>query len=496
MKTARLPIASLFAGILVCAALASRASCAEENGWIPLFNGSSLAGWKANENPGSFRVVDGAIEAGGPRAHLFYLGPDGAAAFEDFELSVEVKTRPGANSGVYFHTAWQDTGWPDAGFEVQVDNSQHQHVDYLEHKMTGSLYGVRNLYKVLVGDDTWFTLTATVRKPRVEIRLNGTLVVDYTEPARPLPPGAPKLNELGRGTFALQCHDPESHVFYRNIRVRPLARAAQAGVAPQPLDAAAAQRLALGRDNFPLVDAHTHLKGGLTLERALAISRETGMGLGIAVNGGRGFPVQDDAAAIAFLDSMKGQPVFVALQGEGREWVQMFSPQTRARFDYIFTDSMTFTDPAGHRLRLWIPEEADIGADVQAFMETLVAQTVKIIETEPIDIYVNPTFLPASIAARYDELWTDERMQRVIAAAVRHGVAIEINARYRLPSEHFIRLAKAAGAKFSIGTNNAGADDFGDWTYPLEMQKKAGLTWRDMFAPGHGPSRAQRELDR
>lgn len=469
-----------------------RAAAADE-GWMSLFDGHSLAGWKAAENPASFRVVDGAIACNGPRAHLFYVGSDGAAAFEDFELSIEVMSKPGANSGVFFHTAWQDSGWPAAGFEVQVDNSQKQHGDYLENKRTGSLYGIRNVYPAVAPDDAWFTMAVTVRRPHVEIRVDGVLVVDYIEPKLPLPEGAPKLNALGRGTFALQCHDPESTVFYRNIRVRPLPHDNATVVAQPTFDAAAVQRLALGHENFPLVDLHTHLKGGLTLEHALAVSRETGVGLGIAINGGKGFPVQDDAAALAFLESMRSQPVFLALQGEGREWRQMFSRPVLARFDYIFTDSMTFTNAAGRRLRLWIPEETEIGPDVQAFMDYLTAQTVTIIENEPIDIYVNPTFLPEAIAARYDELWTDERMQRIIAAAVKHGVAIEINARYKLPSEHFIRLAKAAGAKFTIGTNNTTADDFGDWSYPLEMQRKVGLTWKDMFEPGHAPSRIQRE---
>lgn len=259
-------------------------------------------------------------------------------------------------------------------------------------------------------------------------------------------------------------------------------------------DSTAAQRAALAKTGFPLYDLHTHLKGGLTLEQALTVSRATGMKLGIATNGGRGFPIQDDAAALAWLDSMRGQPVFLALQGEGREWMTMFSAATRARFDYVFTDSMTWTNKAGKRLRLWIPAEADIGPDAEAFMDELVAATVRIIETEPIDIYVNPTFLPASIAARYDALWTEARMRPVIAAAVAHGVAIEINARYKLPSEKFLHLAKAAGAKFTFGTNNTSAADFGDWSYPFEMQRKLALTAADMWIPGKTPSRAQREL--
>jgi hypothetical protein len=323
--------------------------------------------------------------------------------------------------------------------------------------------------------------------------VNDVLVVDWVEPPGPLPEGAPEVNRLGRGTFALQCHDPGSQVFFRNLRVKPLPVSPAVG-APLPLvDERYVQMLALGRANFPLVDLHAHLKGGLTIEQVLALSRATGMFLGVAVNCGKGFPIQTDADAAAWVESMKGQPVFLGMQAEGREWVTMFSRGTRARFDYVFTDSMTWTNPAGKRMRLFIPEEVEIGPDVQAFMDVLVAKTVGILETEPIDVYVNPTFLPAVIASRYDELWTEGRMTRVIDAAVKSGVAIEINARYRIPSERFLRLAKAKGARFTFGTNNAGASDLGDWSYPLAMQKALGLTWQDMFVPGHQPSRAQRD---
>ncbi|ACB73444.1 DUF1080 domain-containing protein [Opitutus terrae] len=492
-----------------CAAAAALAltlpALAADSGWESLFDGRSLAGWRAAEHPGSFRVEDGAIVADGPRAHLFYLGGDGAAQFENFEFSIEVKAMPHANSGVYFLARWADSGWPtQAGFEAQVNNTQPpfevgapgaQNL-YRENKKTGSLYGVRNLYKALVRDGEWFTMTITVRRPRVQIHVNDVLTADYIEPANLGEPGGRQVNRLAPGTFALQCHDEQSRVYFRNIRVRRLPPGVDRSVVRPVADAAEVQRLALGKDNFPLLDLHTHVKGGLTLEKAMDVSRTTGMGLGLATNGGRGFPIQDDAAAQAFIEQMKGVPVFLALQAEGREWTTMFSLQTCARFDYVFTDAMTWTNRAGKRLRLWIPEEADIGPDPEAFMDELVAAAVSIISTEPIDIYVNPTFLPEAIAANYDELWTESRMQQVIEAAVKHGVAIEINARYRLPSEKFLRLAKAAGAKFTIGTNNASAADFGDWSYPMEMQGKLGLSWRDMWVPGHAPSRTQRMLGR
>lgn len=491
MKTPRLLLALLFI------ALAAPPALTAGNGWISLFDGRSLDGWKVSENPGSPRVEDGVLVCQGARAHVFYVGADGQAEFENFELELEIMTEPGANSGVYFHTRWQDSGWPAAGFEAQVNNRQpkFKEIDYRENKKTGSLYGIRNLYKPLMKDREWFTMNIRVHRPRVEIRLNGRLVTEYSEPANPgLPSRGPTLNRLGRGTFALQCHDADSTVRYRNIRARRLPDGEDPRTTRPVYTGQDLRRIVLGKDNFPLVDLHTHLKGGLTLEQVIATGHRTGMKAGIATNGGVGFPIQNDSAALAFVEAMKDQPVFAALQAEGREWLTMFKPETRAAFDYIFTDAMTWTNRAGRRLRLWIPEETDIGPDVQDFMEQLTAQAVRIIETEPIDIYVNPTYLPDALAARYDELWTEERMQRIIAAAVKHGVAIEINCRYRLPSETFVRLAKAAGAKFTIGTNNTGADDWGNWDYALDLQRKLNLGWRDMWVPGHAPSRAQREL--
>jgi hypothetical protein len=498
MPLLRLPSGRWAPPLMLAVALAAEpapsAAGAQAGGWIRLFDGHSLAGWKAAaEGPSSFHVEDGTIACDGPRSHLFYVGPDGQASFEDFELTLEVRTKPGANSGVFFDTAYQAQDWPAQGFEVQVDNSQPRHGDYLEYKMTGSLYGIRNVYKPIVKDDEWFTMDIVVRRPEVTVRLDGTLVVDYREPGA-LPAGAPPLKPLGRGTFALQCHDPSSKAFYRNVRVRRLGPLPRAETPELPVvDAAYLQVLELGKANFPLLDLHAHLKGGLTLEQVLALSRRTGMGFGVAANCGKGFPIQTDADAAAFVDSLAGQPVFAGMQAEGREWVSTFSKQTRARFDYVFTDAMTWTNPAGRRMRLWIPEEVEIGPDEQAFMDLLVSKIVGILETEPIDVYVNATYLPAAIAPHYDSLWTQARMKRVIDAAVRNGVAIEIGARYKLPSEAFLRLAKAAGARFTFGTNNAGADDLGDWSYPLAMQRKLGLTWKDMFVPGHQPSRARRE---
>jgi len=462
--------------------LISGVVAAAESDTVELFDGRSLEGWRAAENPGSFRVVDGAILCDGPRAHLFYEGPGGGAGFKNFELNVEVKTRRGANSGVFFHTRYQEKGWPEHGFEVQVNNSQEAHEGYLELKKTGSLYGVRNLHKALVADNEWFALRIGVRGRRVEVCLNDRLVVDYREPEAELRTSAGPVPRLGRGTFALQCHDPGSRVSYRHIRVRRLPDETPDDRPAPEADVVDRQILELAASNFPVIDLHGHLKGGLTIEDVLAHSRRTGINYGIAVNGGVGFPMTNDAGALEFLESMKGQPVFIALQAEGREWVRLFSRAAIARFDYVFTDAMTFTDHRGKRTRLWIPSEVEVD-EPEAFVERLVGTIERILTEEPIDIYVNPTYLPDAIAADYDRLWTPARMQRVIDAAKRNGVAIEINARFRLPSERFIRMAKQAGVKFTFGTNN-GDRELGRLEYCLEMQRACGLQWQDMYVPG------------
>jgi histidinol phosphatase-like PHP family hydrolase len=115
-------------------------------------------------------------------------------------------------------------------------------------------------------------------------------------------------------------------------------------------------------------------------------------------------------------------------------------------------------------------------------METIVDRIVKVVSTEPIDIYVNPTFLPDVMAKEYDQLWTPQRMKRVIDAVKSAGVAVEINNRYKIPSLAFIKLAKQAGVQFTCGTNNAGLD-MGRDEYCVEMIRGAGLSWKDMWLP-------------
>jgi peroxiredoxin len=190
------------------------AAASADDGWITLFDGTSLDGWKINEHPESWKLEDGVLTCHGERSHIFYVGP--AAPFKDFELSLEVLTRNNSNSGVYFHTRFQETGWPQAGFECQVNNTYTS-----DPRKTGSLYAVKDVLVAPAKDDEWWTYNIRVEGKRVTISVNGQVVNEYVEPEN-AQPGKEFARVLGEGTFALQAHDPKSTVSFRNIRVRKL----------------------------------------------------------------------------------------------------------------------------------------------------------------------------------------------------------------------------------------------------------------------------------
>lgn len=219
------------------AALALSPACfAQGDGWVSMFNGKDLAGWKSNEEvPGVFTVENGELKVSGGRAHLFYMGPNGEASFQSFELKLKAKTTPGSNSGVYFHTQYQATGWPDKGYECQV-NSTHK-----DPKKTGSLYGVINILALLEGqkepeggkhikvplapskDDEWFDYDIKVEGKHITLKVNGQVTVDFVEPegwdpAKELK-GMPG-RKLSAGTIAIQGHDPMSTTFYKDIFIK------------------------------------------------------------------------------------------------------------------------------------------------------------------------------------------------------------------------------------------------------------------------------------
>jgi hypothetical protein len=184
-----------------------------EPGFTLLCDGKTFDGWKSSiDHPDTWKIEDGAFVTRGQTAHLFYVGD--LAPFTNFDLKVDVMTDPGANGGIYFHTKYQEKGFPKAGFECQVDNT---HSDW---KKTGSLYDVVNIAKSLAQDGKWWTEEVIVQGRKITVKIDGQILLEYTEP-----PGAQPgeyARKLSSGTFALQAHDPKSIVRYKNIRVKKL----------------------------------------------------------------------------------------------------------------------------------------------------------------------------------------------------------------------------------------------------------------------------------
>ncbi len=201
----------LLTGLAACVMLAGCQSWpfAKEKGWVSIFDGESLDGWRASENEGTFRVEDGRIIVNGRRSHLFYVGPFNNANFDNFEFKADVMTMPNSNSGMYVHTKYQEEGWPKEGYEIQVNNTYAK-----DPKKTASIYNQKNITDQLVDDKEWFTQHIKVDGKTITVYINGDKVNEWTEPD--------DVDKLDGGTVALQGHDPGSEVHFKNIMVRIL----------------------------------------------------------------------------------------------------------------------------------------------------------------------------------------------------------------------------------------------------------------------------------
>jgi hypothetical protein len=202
---------------LACAVIATSLpsfAADSEEGFVKIMDGTTFAGWKiGDESANAWTISDGAFVAKGPRSHLYYVGDE--KPFKDFELKVDVMTEPGSNGGIYFHTGYQETGWPKKGFECQVNVSQG---DWIK---TGSLYGLVNMALTPAQDNKWWTQHIIVKGNKVTVKIDGKTVLEYNEPPG-TQAGRDFTRKLDQGTFALQAHDPKSVIHYKNIRVKRL----------------------------------------------------------------------------------------------------------------------------------------------------------------------------------------------------------------------------------------------------------------------------------
>ena len=396
----------------------------------------------------------------------------------NFEFTTKLKTSPGAEGILAF--AAPDASGSEKGYTVKINNSDYR---VGSPQKTGSLSKIRNNFVRTATDNEWFNVAVTVNGSKIKVTVNNKTISEYNEPANVQRSGDIVGRVLSSGFITIRKTNGDGEILAAEMTILPLDDATKAeNIAVAEPDSIMKVVDMLNQQEFPLIDFHGHLKGGLTMDQACQHARDNGYNYGIAANCGLKFPVTSDSTLNAYLDGINSEPVFKVMQCEGREWVTLFTPAAVARFDYIFTDAMTWTDNKGRRLRLWIPEETFV-EDEQAFMDMLVGKIEAVMANEPVDIYVNPSFLPAKIATGYDRLWTPERMDRVVNVLKNNDVALEINARYKIPSIAFLKRAKAAGVKFTFGTNNTTNTDLGRLEYCLKAIKELGLTADDIFLP-------------
>jgi hypothetical protein len=442
--------------------------------WIDLLNGKDLAEWKVVDHPESFRWEEGALVCSGQGG---FIVAENVGMFRNFILEAEIKTSPGAFSSILFHTSGMHNDSIPVGYQVIIGNTPRQMTEKKLAMKTGSLLGVRHVYFPMVPDSEWFNLKIQVNGNIVQTFINGIRVLEYIQPENPWRGKNKGKRVFNKGYFGIETIAGFSSI--RTLKVHPLP--SFRGIDRRTKKDWDTQMTKLAEQYFPLIDFHVHLKGGLTIDQAIENSQKLGINYGIAPNCGLRFPVTNDLSLSAYMDTIKGKPIFRGMQAEGREWVTLFSAEAVAKFDYVFTDALTFTDLKGRRNRLWIPAETWVD-DKQEFMDQLVGKIEAIFSQEPVDIYVNPTLLPAALMPEYDQLWTPERIQRVIKVLKENNITLEINARYKVPHATLIKEAKKAGLKFSFGTNNAAAD-LGRMEYCFQMIDECNLTPEDMFLP-------------
>lgn len=203
--------------LLSLAMVASLACCAyADEDFVELFNGKNLDGWKAGGNADSFKVEDGLLRVNGSCSHLFYEGDVHNHCWKNFHAQIVVMTKKNANSGIYIHTKFQQNGWPTTGYECQVANTHG------DPQKTASIYNVCKVNPAPAVDDEWFVYDIVVQGSRITTMINGKICADWVEPKDIVPPKGWENRKLGKGTFAIQAHDPGSVVFIKSFKVKAL----------------------------------------------------------------------------------------------------------------------------------------------------------------------------------------------------------------------------------------------------------------------------------
>jgi histidinol phosphatase-like PHP family hydrolase len=245
-----------------------------------------------------------------------------------------------------------------------------------------------------------------------------------------------------------------------------------------------AQATASGVD-FPLEDYHVHLNA-MTIDQVVQRSKQTGVKYGVLEHCGtkeNQYPIvlSTDKDLLAWIAKLRGKGVYIGVQAEWIDWVGCFSKEVFSQLDYVLTDSWTVRDANGKRIKAF-SLGYDPGNDAEAFMKWYVDWIVEILETTPLDIWSHPMWVTRKFSPQLEQMWTEERMRRVIRTLKNTNTAVEIDSSVQLPTMPFLKMAKAEGIKFSFGASTMGATiNPIDWS--IATARELGLTRKDMFQP-------------
>jgi hypothetical protein len=404
--------------IFILFLLSSRSLLAQEQ-WIELINGKDLSGWKASENSSTWTATDGMLQAVGKRSHLWYVGPHLGAGFKNFELEVQVKTFKLANSGIYFHAHYQETGWPESGFEIQVNNSHIGEGDYIELKRMASLYGTRNVYKTFAKDNQWNLVKARVVGNHVQVWLNGMKTVDYIQPEK----DTKGIKRLSQGTFALQGHDVHSKMQYKSIKVRRLPDGATDPLIAKPQGSWYDSLVAYQAKQIAFIDILPNKT--LTAQQLAEAVYNTGINAALVKS----------TRTAGQLQQAKNKPLFTGLV------IHNLATETLANTDYVIGQSNSLYNAkqllGSGQIHAW----ADSG-------HTLNTNTA----------------------------------QELLGLANRYSVAIVIDNQTQHPSIEILKIAKQKGLKFAF-SGLLPAESLAANQYVFKAISQAGISYQDLFIP-------------
>lgn len=237
--------------------------------------------------------------------------------------------------------------------------------------------------------------------------------------------------------------------------------------------------------DFPIEDYHVHLNS-LTIEQVVAASKETGVKYGVLEHCGtleNQYPtvLSTDKDLLDWIAKLQGKGVYIGVQAEWIDWVGCFSSEVFSQLDYVLMDSWTVRDVRGKRIKAF-SRDYDPGTDAEAFMTWYVDWIVEILETMPLDIWSHPMWVTRTFSSQLEQMWTDERMRRVVNTLKTTDTAVEIDSSVKLPTMAFLKIAKAEGIKFSFGASSQGSRiNPVDWS--IATAKELGLKRKDMFQP-------------